>query len=406
MKVLIVGHACCPDMGSEPGFTWNYSWSLAAEHEVYVIAHPQFRPAVDRFLERNPPRNIHMLWADVPAHLDPWHPERGERWIRLHYLLWNQAACKVARELLRTVHIDIAHHISWGTVSASPFLSKLPVPFVWGPVGGGQSPPRKFLRYFGRYWPLEMVRSARIRALPLTPWIRRAAKAAASILATNHETAGLLRSAGAKSVELCLDSSLSADRLAKQFPWRDHKGLTLMWAGRLEHRKALPLVFEALAECRDVPIELFVAGDGPLRQEWESLARRLSLPVEFFGYRPWTEMTTLFQRADAFIFSSLRDSFGSVVLEAMGHGLPIITLNHQGVGAFVPEDAGLKVPVTNPTQTVRALVQAVRQLAHEPEQRREMGLHAWRFAREHTWERRVERMVSLYREISYENCAV
>jgi len=408
MKILIVGHACCPHMGSEPGFTWNYSWTLAAEHEVFVIAHPQFRAKVDQFLEQHAPRRIQILWVDVPAAINPWKPGRGERWIRLHYLLWNRAACKAAKELLSKVPIDVAHHISWGTISAPPFLWKLSPPFVWGPVGGGQVAPPRFSKYFGSQWPMELARSTRVRGLPLLPSVRRVARSAARILATNNETAEVLHSAGARAVELRLDSGLTCDRIVDQVPLRDHQGLTLLWAGRLERRKALPLVLEALAQCRESPMRLLVAGEGPMRSQWEQLAASLGLQdrVQFVGHRSWPDLTNLFRTADAFIFSSLRDSFGSVVLEAMGHGLPIITLDHQGVGTFVPDNAGVKVPVTTPAETVQALVSAARDLLQAPHQLREKGREAWLFAREHTWDRRVQDMLALYREIVHESCPV
>jgi len=120
--------------------------------------------------------------------------------------------------------------------------------------------------------------------------------------------------------------------------------------------------------------------------------------VQFLGHVPWLDMPSLFQSADAFLFTSLRDSSGSVVLEAMAQALPVITLNHQGVGALVPEEAGIKVPVTTPAATVEALAEAIRRLAISPEMRQRMGEVGWRYARTQTWERRAEEMNNLYEE--------
>src|SRR5207249_529265 len=103
--------------------------------------------------------------------------------------------------------------------------------------------------------------------------------------------------------------------------------------------------------------------------------------------------------ADAFLFTSLRDSYGMQVLEAMGHGLPILTLDHQGVGTFVPPDAGIKVPVTNPHETVTGIVSAIRELALHPQIRRSLGDAGRAFAETQTWERRAERMSKLYEEV-------
>jgi hypothetical protein len=43
LRVLLVGHACAPDVGSEPGLTWNWARHLAEHHEVCVVAHPHWR---------------------------------------------------------------------------------------------------------------------------------------------------------------------------------------------------------------------------------------------------------------------------------------------------------------------------------------------------------------------------
>src|SRR5207302_2351318 len=153
-----------------------------------------------------------------------------------------------------------------------------------GPVGGGQRTPAGFWRYFGRGWQRELVRSVRLRLLPLYPLARSAAKASLVTLATNQETADLLRQMGARDVRLCLDSCVPASFVsgARVFP-HDEKVFTLLWAGRMQPRKALPLALDALAQADDVPVRLLVAGEGEMRSAWEDYARRLHLDhkVEF-----------------------------------------------------------------------------------------------------------------------------
>jgi glycosyltransferase involved in cell wall biosynthesis len=110
-------------------------------------------------------------------------------------------------------------------------------------------------------------------------------------------------------------------------------------------------------------------------------------------------MREAFLGAHAFVFTSLRDSFGTVVLEAMAHGLPVVTLDHQGVGTFLPEAAAIKVPVTTPEDTVRLLAEAIDRLAADEALRLRMAQAAWRFAQAERWDRRAERMLALYEEV-------
>lgn len=402
MKVLIVGHACGPGAGSEPGVTWNLAWRLSGWHQVWVIAHPERKESVERFLARNPNQNLHFVWVK-PRVFDPWDPKQGQKWVRLHYWLWQREAFRVARSLHRQVGFDVTHHVSLMTVSAPPKLWKLPVPFVWGPIGGGQTAPPAFRAYFGKAWPAEAVRALRVRVLPFHPGLRRTVRSAAITLAANRETLRLLESAGAVRARLFMDSGIPADSVSPTPPVRvPNDELVLLWAGRLEPIKGLPLALHALAAVTGIRVQLLVAGAGPLRGEWERLTAVLGLRrrVHFLGQVPYAAMRELFQRADAFVFTSLRDSFGSVVLEAMASGLPILALDHQGAGTFVPAEAAIKVPVTEPDATIAALAEGIRRLAESPEERRRMGRAAWACALDQTWDRRAEQFHQLYTQLT------
>jgi glycosyltransferase involved in cell wall biosynthesis len=82
----------------------------------------------------------------------------------------------------------------------------------------------------------------------------------------------------------------------------------------------------------------------------------------------------------------------------MAQGLPILTLNHQGVATLVPPDAGIKAPVTEPGETIAALARGMRELAASPELRRRMGRASWEYAQQQTWERRAAEMGGWYEE--------
>ena len=404
MKVLLIGHACGPDMGSEPGFTWNWAQHLSAHNDVQVITHPQFRTKVEAYLSQHSNPRLQFVWVDVESALDRWNPAEGERGIRLHYLLWLKAAYSVAEKLCQENRIDVAHHVSWGTMRAAPPLWRLSVPSVWGPIGGAQCAPPSFLRYFGLKGAMqEIVRTALTRTLYFSRSLRKTARSAGLILATNRETEQLLTSISGADVQLMLDGGLQPDWLSINPPVeRPIRELTLLWAGRLEYRKALPLALEALARLKGLPVRLLVAGSGPLRSTLESMTTQLGLSdrVEFLGSVPYNMMQSLFERSDVFLFTSLRDSFGSVVLEAMAKGLPIVTLDHQGVGSFVPDAAAIKVPVTNPKETVESLAAAIEKLAKSPAVLFKMRLASWNFAKDQSWSRRAEQMTSMYQEVA------
>ena len=147
---MLVGHICSPELGSEPGFIWNWAWHLSERHDVWVVAHPLCRAAVETAMARHRDRALRFVWVELPKRWDPWDPARGEQAIHLHYMLWQRAALAQARRLHARQGFDVVHHVGWGTVNAPPALWRLGAPFVWGPLGGGQAAPLRFGRYLGK----------------------------------------------------------------------------------------------------------------------------------------------------------------------------------------------------------------------------------------------------------------
>jgi glycosyltransferase involved in cell wall biosynthesis len=387
-------------MGSEPGNTWNWAWHLSRTNQVWVIAHPEYKDRVDSFLAIHPNNNLNFIWVTPKSRFDRWVPGSNEqRGIHVHYWLWIKEAYRQAAVLYKEVRFDIAHHVSWSTIAAPPPFWKLPVAVVWGPIGGGQTFPTAFGSLLHHDRIKETVRSVRVRLMPFAAKLHRCLASATLVLVSNYETKNLIERAGAKRVELFLDCGTQRCSTSPS-PNVEEKQITLLWAGRLLPTKGLVLALRALAKCRCLNVRLRVAGSGSEQTEMESLTRELGLTdrVEFLGRVPHESMAALFQSSDAFVFTSLRDSFGSVVLEAMSNGIPIIALNHQGMKAFVPDEASIKVPVERPEQVIQDMARAFERFASNREERLAMSRAALAFAQEQTWTRRAETMNRFYAE--------
>jgi glycosyltransferase involved in cell wall biosynthesis len=223
------------------------------------------------------------------------------------------------------------------------------------------------------------------------------------LLATNRETAEVLKSAGARRVELLPDNGVGEAYLPARIPPRfSRNGLTLVWASRVIPYKCLELALRSLAEVHDRhDIKLIVAGDGSDLARCKNLASELQIrsQVEFRGKLDWKRMPSLFAEGDIFFFTSVRESFGSVVLEAMSYGLPVLALDIGGVGTFCPSEAAIKVPPLSPQETTRRFARAIERLHDSKELRLNMSLAARRFATLHTWERLALRLAERYADL-------
>lgn len=112
-------------------------------------------------------------------------------------------------------------------------------------------------------------------------------------------------------------------------------------------------------------------------------------------------MDAFYSQSDVFLFPSLRECSGHVILEAMSHGLPPIVANAGGPAYSVTDECGYRIPLSNPTQFPRDLAGAVRKLAADPSALRRMGTAARaRVAGHYLWEQKANWMSRLYAEVA------
>jgi glycosyltransferase involved in cell wall biosynthesis len=84
------------------------------------------------------------------------------------------------------------------------------------------------------------------------------------------------------------------------------------------------------------------------------------------------------------------------VLEAASRGLPTVGIQHQGIGDHLPEDAGVLVPLQNPTALAKSLAEAIVLLAGDTERRRRLEQGAREFAQAHTADRLFQEILHAY----------
>src|SRR5262249_6118930 len=124
--------------------------------------------------------------------------------------------------------------------------------------------------------------------------------------------------------------------------------LVITYVSRIAPEKNVDYLAEALSivAARRPDAGILMGGDGPSRG---ALERRLGRGARFVGYKTGQDLADHFAAADLFAFSSLTETFGNVVLEAMASGLPVVALRAGGVGETVRSgETGLLVEPTEP----------------------------------------------------------
>lgn len=401
LRVLLSAYACEPHKGSEPGVGWNWASQAARHHQVWVLTRANNRAAIEASLQQTPVPNLHFVYYDLPRWARFW--KRGGVGIRPYYVLWQAAAYWVARRLHRMVGFHIVHHVTFNTMEVPGFLWLLPAPFVWGPVGGGQEPAPALRSYFGGRWHREQLRVLRKRVARFNPILRLAARHAKAVLVANADTAERLPRLRSKITIRELETAIDLQPLDPPGPASGP--FTVLWAGSLIWRKGPALALDALAALkrRGVAFQAHFIGDGPLRQALQERIRILELEsvVRLHGQVPYADIHRYYMSSHAFLFSSLHDTSGNVLLEAMAHALPVVTLDHHGAREIVSSDSGIKVPVHDQAQVIAGLASALERLAGDPALRQVMGQAGRRrVAQVYGWDHKGELLRALYARIA------
>jgi glycosyltransferase involved in cell wall biosynthesis len=112
------------------------------------------------------------------------------------------------------------------------------------------------------------------------------------------------------------------------------RGVTFVYVGRLWAGKGLTHLLDAFGrlQASDVgEVSLLLVGDGSDEDELRARARALGLRnVVFGGFQGDDVLPRLYAASDVFVFPTLGDPFGMVVLEAMACGLPVVSTTAAG----------------------------------------------------------------------------
>ena len=405
LKVLLSAYACEPDRGSEPEVGWNWVKQISRFHEVWAITRANNREPIERVLGHHPIPNVHWVYFDLPRWMRFW--KKGERGVYPYYYLWQVGAYFVGKKLHRQVGFDLVHHVTFANYWLPSFLALLPVPFVWGPVGGGESTPKAFYKTFSprsRFY--EYLRNLVRWLARRDVFVRLVARRAEAGLGTTDETAERLRGLGCQPVQVLSQVALPDEECVRlsRLPTRQSNPFCLMSIGRLRHSKGCHLGLMAFAQFHKAfpASQYWFIGDGPERKRLERLAYDLGVPdkVRFWGGMPRSQVLERIADCDVLVHPSLHDSGGWVCAEAMGAGRPVICLDLGGPALQVTQETGVKIPAVTPEQVVNDLAEAMLRLAQDSHLRTRMGEAGRKRVTEHFhWRLKGQTIANLYTEI-------
>ena len=182
---------------------------------------------------------------------------------------------------------------------------------------------------------------------------------------------------------------------------RSARPLTILFLGRLDARKGIEVLLQALPEVlRSVPgSRLTVAGRGPMEQAARQLADRLGVAasVDFLGAVPHEDLPSLYAGCDVYCAPGLGgETLGIVLLEAMASGAPVVASRIPGYDETIQDGVnGVLVPPSEP----EALSSALTRVLLDSPLRSQLVAAGLERAREYAWPKVALRTLDFYREL-------
>jgi glycosyltransferase involved in cell wall biosynthesis len=414
LRILLIAELCNPAWTSVPLVGYSMARALAARPDLDVTLVTQIRNEPD--LRNDPIRRlapVHFIdneWVARPLHLLgrllrggetlAWSLATAMSWPS--YIAFEHQVYRRFQNQLRSGGFDLIHRVTPLTPTCgSPLAKFTDVPMLIGPINGGLPWPREFpeLRKREREWlaPLRKL----YRALPY--WHSTFRRLAGVIAGSKQTATEIPRWFRGKRFYLP-ENGIAPERFPLAGQWLKPAGrFRFISVGRLVPLKGFDLVLDAMSRS---PIlrqcELVIAGDGPLMAELRELSARLGLSdaVRLPGFIDNRQLHETFLQAQAFVFPSLREFGGGVVLEALASGLPAVVVNYGGPAELVTPECGERLRLQPREGLVNDLRRAMEGLAVDPERCRKLGAAAVDHVRRHfTWDQKAARLMGMYREL-------
>jgi glycosyltransferase involved in cell wall biosynthesis len=394
LKLLLIAPTCDRE---DVGEAWDaYQWAkrLADCYQLTVLTyHKRGKTPAARQL----PGVRVVEWAEPPG---LGRAERLNSMMKPGYVAFYRRARRWIRAAqARGEHFDVAHQPVPVALRYPSPVAGLGVPYTLGPVGGSLPSVPAFDGgedtapwYVG----LRRLDAFRLRHDPL---LRRTYAQAGCVLGIAPYVADLLADIPLRRFEVMTDVGIDelpapVDRVA-----RPDGTVRLLYVGRLIRTKGARDAISALGLARELPVTLDIVGDGFDRAACEKLTADLGLAdrVRFHGRVSRKQVDDFYRAADAFVFPSYREPGGSVVLEAMSQGLPLIVSDRGGPGYMVDESCGFRLHPVAPDQYAADLAAAISQLAQDPALRHTLGAGARdRAAQIALWDSKVTRLAEIH----------
>ena len=410
MRVLISAFAFSPCRGSECAVGWNIVNELAKLHDVTVLCGDlrgdmRTKKELAGYALQATNRKLTIEYVAPTrfiALIERLHNIPG-LWGLYYcaYGLWQRKAYKRARELHAEKPFDVVHQLNMIGYREPGYLWKLPIPFVWGPVGGAPNEPMSFYKMFSWSGCVKVGLRTLFNEIQKRMCFRakRAARKAKKIWAVTDADYRMIHELWDVECDRMVEAGKDDTIVGEVRSYDGTGSLRVVWSGIHTSRKALPILLHSIGIIdRSIDVHVDILGEGPETAKWKELANRLgvSSQLTWHGRLPRLDALNLMAQAHVLACPSIKEASSIVVIEALSLGLPVICHDACGMGIVVTDKCGFKIPLVNPNTSIVGFKNALLSIVANPTLIENKSSFAIERAREISWEAKARQISMAY----------
>ena len=346
LKIFVSVYACEPNLGSEIGVGWHWVLEMSKYFDLWVLTRESNRHTIEPWTAAHPEyAHIHWLYYDWPKWARCW--KKGLRGVRTYYNLWQISTNHIVKRTMQEKDIKVFHHLTYGNALWKVSRYGQKKFFVWGPVGGLETIPKDYSKYYS--WKsriIEMVRRWMSTLSAWNPGFRERCKNDDLILCKTAFTQQYIPQAYAKKTRLFTD--VAADCIPSHIQTKERDYTAFISVGRLDACRGFDLIIEAMeaAVQENDRIHLTILGEGPDRKRLEHLIKKKALDkhISMPGKVTMAAYKRQLGDADVVINAALKEGAVTVSFDAMALGKPLICIDTTGYTRYFTHDYAIIIP--------------------------------------------------------------
>ena len=396
-KILLSAYSCEPNRGSESEVGWGWALNLSKKgHDVYIVTRANQKSNIDIFIKKERIINLNFIFFDYPSWFIKIFKNKKSPTSYFYILFWQIGIFFKVYPFIKKIKFDFIHHVTFVSHRIPSFLSLYNIPFIFGPISGGDKIPvnlRNNFSFLERL--LENIRDLSNSYIKISPLMNLVFFRSKKIYVNSLKKKKNIPSYLHKKTEIMLGIGINDLNEPIERKKIDNGVFKICFGGNLINIKGIHILMKTFLNLSTrMKCELNIFGNGNKKQYVLDFIKKnkLEKKVNLYNQLPRNEYLRLLDQNHLLFIPTLRDSGSFVVLEAMTKGIPCAVLDLGGPNILVNQDCGIKIENYNKkeNQIVNDFTLAIQQLSSDPTQYQNKSNLSIEQAKKFTWRKKIE----------------